>query len=508
MSVGTAGTPPLPAAGQTQGASGAAAAAPPAAAGGAGGTTVPPVTAGQGSGGTPVPAGSGGGPAPAAGGGTAPPPAGTGGDVVVPPPPPGTSQWTMIGHDAASTYNNSDETVLTKQNAASLTMAWQIDMGTNVYGAPLMVGDKIYASAGTGIRAYDAASGMELWKGAGGGTTGSMAYDAGTLYYYTTSGNIVALDASNGRQKWSKAPMGSPGGDGSSSPIVAGNFILIGGSSGGGEVLGARFRGFLAAFDKTSGAGVWTEFTVPSGSTGASLWSSPAADVAGGRAFGTTGNNHGAPATDSSDSFVAFDLMKGTLLWKNQRTMGDTWGPGSEAPDADFGANPVLYETMIGGVMTKVVASGQKNGAAHALKRDDGMQIWTRKLCEGSRDGSLGIFVNASWSGKYMLYACNGAGNSKLFALDGATGEIGWMTPLPGEVYGRMSVANKVGFVGSGKNLVVFDTDTGMILKVVPSKGGTVAGTISIANGRVAFGEGLTWATGVGGRTLTVLKVQ
>jgi outer membrane protein assembly factor BamB len=424
-----------------------------------------------------------------------------------PPPPSGASEWTMIGHDAASTYNNSVEAVLTKQNAASLTMAWQVDMGTAVYGAPLQVGDKIYASSGSGIRAFDAASGNELWR-ATGGTTGSMAYEADTLYYYTMAGNLVAIGAADGKQKWSKQPKDSPGGDGSSSPVIAGNFVLIGGSSGGGEVLGARFRGFLAAFDKASGAGVWTSFTVPSGSTGASIWSSAAADVASGRAFGATGNNHGMPATDSSDSFISFDLAKGDILWKNQRTMGDTWGPSDDSPDADFGANPVLYETMIGGVMTKVVSSGQKNGSAHALKRDDGTQLWTRKLCEGSRDGSLGIFVNATWSGTYMLFACNTTGKSTLFALDGATGDIQWMTPLPGEVYGRMSVANRVGFVGSGKNLVVFDSDTGMILKMVPSKAGTVAGTVSIANGRVAFGEGLTWATGVAGRTLTVLKVQ
>jgi polyvinyl alcohol dehydrogenase (cytochrome) len=430
-----------------------------------------------------------------------------GGAAPTPPPPSGASEWTMIGYDAASTYNNTRETVLTKQNAASLTMAWQVDMGTNVYGAPLQVGDKIYASSGTGIRAFNAATGDEVWRGTG-GTTGSMAYDSGTLYYYTATGNIVAIDATNGRQKWSKAPTGNPGGDGSSSPVIAGNFLLIGGSSGGGEVLGARFRGFLAAFDKTSGDGLWTSFTVPTSAAGASMWSCASADLASGRAFGGTGNNHGAPATDSSDSFISFDLMKGDILWKNQRTMGDTWGTGSDAPDADFGANPVLYDTPVAGVMTKVVASGQKNGAVHALKRDDGTQIWTRQLCPGSRDGSLGIFVNASWSGQYMLFACNTAGKSTLFGLDGATGDIKYMTPLPGEAYGRMSVANHVGFVGSGANLVVFDTDTGMILKTVPSNGGTVAGTPTIANGRVAFGEGLTWATGVGGRMLTVLKVQ
>jgi hypothetical protein len=56
-----------------------------------------------------------------AGSGTVPAQAGTGGDV--PTPPSGPNEWTMIGYDAGSTYNNTHETVLTKQNAAPLSMA-------------------------------------------------------------------------------------------------------------------------------------------------------------------------------------------------------------------------------------------------------------------------------------------------------------------------------------------------------------------------------------------------
>jgi outer membrane protein assembly factor BamB len=420
------------------------------------------------------------------------------------------SNWTTIGYDTASTYNNTAETVLTKANAAALAMAWQADLGTNVYGAPLQVGDKIYASSGAMVKAFDAATGKEVWTSPA-STTGSMAYDNGMLYLYSALGSVVALDATNGQQKWSQPP-DTQLGDGSSSPLIAGKLVLIGGSSGGAEVSGASsFRGFLAALDKMTGAVAWVGYTVPVGAAGAALWSSPAADVASGMAFGTTGNNHKMPATDSSDAFVGFDLATGQIKWKNQRTMGDTWNTGDfNSPDADFGANPVLYEAMVGGVMTPLVSSGQKSGDSHAVRRDTGAMVWSRKLCEGpgTRDGQQGIFVNGAWSGKYMLFACDGNGASVLYALDGATGDIGWMTTLPGLVYGRISVANHVGFVGAGTNLVVFDADGGSILKMVPSKGGTVAGTVSIANGRVAYGEGLSWATGQAGSTLTVLQVK
>jgi hypothetical protein len=48
-----------------------------------------------------------------------------------------------------------------------------------------------------------------------------------------------------------------------------------------------------------------------------------------------------------------------------------------------------------------------------------------------------------------------------------------------------------------------------MVIKKFPSMGGaTVAGTVAIANGYVGYGEGMSWANGVAGRMLTMLKVK
>jgi len=451
-------------------------------------------------------------------GDVAPPPGGgTGGASVVPiggasgmpeggavAPPPGNTDWTMIGYDVGSTYFNRAETKLTKENAANLQEVWTADMGGNVYGAPLQIGDKIYASGPGSVRAFNAA-GMELWRKTFSSTC-SLAYADGTLYLNTTTAQVVALNAENGEMLWSKQP-DSQRADGSSSPVVAGDVVLIGGSSGGIELSTGNFRGYLAALNRMTGEVVWNTPTVPTTAKGASIWSTASADVAAGRAYASTGNNYGAPATDTSDSIIAFDLATGAIVWKNQRTEGDTFSLGGTGPDFDFGANPVLYETMVEGVITQVVSAGAKSGAAHAVRRDDGMLLWTRNLCPGTANGSQGIFVNSTWTGKYMLFACNEGGPATLYALDGATGAVAWMRPLEGLVWGRMSVANGVGFVGTGTKLEVFDVDTGTVIKTFPSKGGTVAGTISISNGRVAYGEGLSWSTGVRGSTLTVLAV-
>ncbi|MET0341024.1 MAG: PQQ-binding-like beta-propeller repeat protein [Polyangiales bacterium] len=421
------------------------------------------------------------------------------------------SAWTMLGYDLGSTYYNSAETALTKESAARLEVSWQADLGDNVYAPPLQVGDKVYASSGVVVQAFEAATGKSLWRNTTAGTTASLFYDEGTLYAHVNNGNITAIDASTGQTKWSKPSSTQGPTDGSSSPLVIGNLVLIGGSNGALEMVGGgRFRGYMGALDKQTGAPAWTAYTVPTGAKGASIWSSPAVDVAAGRVFGTTGNNYGAPATDTSDAFVAFDLKTGAILWKNQRTKNDTWGPVSAGPDFDFGANPVLYEADVKGVKTQLVSSAQKSGDAHAVRRDTGELVWTRSLGAGTRTGTLGVFVNGTWSGKNMLFACNkDAGNTaELFALNGGTGAIAWQRKLTGPVWGRISVANGVGFVGVGNKLEVFDVDTGAVIKTFPSKKGTVAGTPSVANGRVAFGEGMAWANARPGSTLTVLTVK
>ena len=94
--------------------------------------------------------------------------------------------------------------------------------------------------------------------------------------------------------------------------------------------------------------------------------------------------------------------------------------------------------------------------------------------------------------------------------IDASTGDILWMRALKGSVFGRMAFANGVGFVGTGAAVEAFDVDTGVLIKSFPSKGGTVASTITISHGRVAFGEGISWLPAglVAGSTLTVLGIK
>jgi glucose dehydrogenase len=419
---------------------------------------------------------------------------------------PASADWTMMGYDLSSTYHNAAETKLTKDNAAQLQVAWSADMGGNVYGAALQVGDKMYATAPGSVRAFDAASGMQLWKTTV-SSTSALSYVDGTLYLNTPSGKMISLNAADGTMAWSNTINTDEMGDGTSSAIPVGDIVLVGGSSGMSELTGGNgYRGFLSALDRKTGMIAWTTYTVPATAKGASIWSTASADPALGLAYAGTGNNYGAPATDSSDSIIAFDLKTGEIKWKNQRVMNDTFGAGA-GPDSDFGANPVLYEAAVSGVMTKLVADGMKGGTIHAINRETGTMVWSRSVCMGTADGSLGIFTNFMWTGKNLVTACNTATGATLFGLDGATGDMQWMRQLSGQVWGRTANANGVGFVGTGPNLEAFDVDTGALIKSFPGKGGSIASTITIANGRVAFGEGLSWSSGVRGTTLTVLAL-
>lgn len=62
----------------------------------------------------------------------------------------------------------------------------------------------------------------------------------------------------------------------------------------------------IVAFNAADGMMLWSKKAHASRARG-SIWSSPSADLQAGLAFGATANNHGPPATDTSDSIIAFD---------------------------------------------------------------------------------------------------------------------------------------------------------------------------------------------------------
>jgi polyvinyl alcohol dehydrogenase (cytochrome) len=384
-----------------------------------------------------------------------------------------------------SSYRNSDETKLTTANAGTLKEVWVFPTPGSATGTAAVVDGVVYAPSMGAIVALDAVTGVMKWT-ARQNVSGSVTYDAGKLYVQNSAGFVVQLDAATGAPGW-QTPVGSFGGFGS--PLVVGNKVLVGASSGEENLVAdnAMFRGRAVALDKTDGRILWQHATAVAPANGAAIWSSPSADPELGLAYFTTGNNYTGVAGDQSDSIIALDLESGTLMWKFQATANDVYttvnfGPG---PDFDFGTNPIVFDA--GG--KKLVGAGQKSGTFYALDRMTGVKVWSQLITPGCGIG--GIFNNGAFDGKNILvssWPCNGPATLK--ALDAATGNPVWSVTLPAQSWAPITTANGVGFVASQNTLHAFDVADGKML-ASHTAGGSIASGAVVVEGRVFFGSGV-----------------
>ncbi len=98
--------------------------------------------------------------------------------------------------------------------------------------------------------------------------------------------------------------------------------------------------------------------------------------------YAGTGENTSWPATDTSDSIIAYDMNTGDRRWVFQATKSDIWNyacgrrsancdwPGEyHSPDHDFGATSMLIKRQDG---SELVIAGQKSGVVWALDPDNG----------------------------------------------------------------------------------------------------------------------------------------
>jgi polyvinyl alcohol dehydrogenase (cytochrome) len=428
--------------------------------------------------------------------------------------------WPMLGYDLGSTYFNKAETKISTANAGQMVKAWEFDTLSGCTGTPVISGGRVYVSANPGpspddqsvilggVRAIELATGVEVWRNTEAGGVSSLALDQDVLYLHDGSGNIKAFDAANGHERWSYKTDDNPNIQGFSSPIVTKDLVMVGGS-GLEEVAlpagtPATFRGFIVALHK-DGSLAWKKYTVEPPATGVGIWSTLSADEAMGIVIAGTGNNYTGEPTDTSDAFVALPLADGAdFRWKAQILTGDVYvsRQSNGNPDGDFGANPILFE--VNG--RKLAAGGAKMGDVFVVDRMTGEIIKQRNVGTSSAFKG-GIFNNGAWDGSSVLVACNAlAGPSTLFALDPLTLDIKWERPLNGPVYGPISVANGVGFVGDNNVLHVFDTATGDMLMEFQTEG-TISTAPAISDGYVVFGSGMPWIQSINGTKYYALKV-
>lgn len=435
--------------------------------------------------------------------------------------------WTMLGHDARSSFHNPNETSLSVATVPNLEELWsRTDIGT-VTGAPAIVDDRVYVLSSEGTYALDAATGETLWSSREVTGTSSVTYHEGVVYVNGGPAVLHALDAETGDELWRAAVDPHPRASGFSSPVIAGELVIVGSSSTE-EVTAvdnATFRGSVVAFDRESGAEAWRHYTVEPPYNGVAVWSTVSVDVEAGLVFASTGNNYTGEAGPTSDAVFALDLTSGDVVWQNQLREGDVFTiPNPVGEDTGFGANPILYE--VDG--RKLLGVGQKSGAFWALDRETGEVVWERQVSGGSALIG-GVFNNGAYDGERIIVAGNNATSdgpgsepangeseplgaadtptSVLMAMDPADGSVLWERQLPAWVWAPITLANGVGYVSAERAFQAFDVATGEKLFELDAEG-TIASGAAVAGGRAVFGSGLAYFGTTPGRTLYALGVR
>ncbi|MFM7142316.1 MAG: PQQ-binding-like beta-propeller repeat protein [Alphaproteobacteria bacterium] len=442
-----------------------------------------------------------------------------------PLPVPAADEWTSLGQNLASTYFNAAEKKLSVANIGDLEEQWKLEAKGPITGAPVVRDGVIYVLSGGGTYAIAADDGRVIWLNENVRGTSSVTWFEGRLFVNDARSFLHALDASTGTEIWESQIDPHPTASGFSSPTVFERYVIVGSASveEAGVANGATFRGSVVAFDRETGEEIWRFYTVEPPYNGAAVWSSITIDPVERLAFASTGNNYTEEASDTSDALFALDVDTGKLAWLTQLSEGDVFTIlNPQSPDTDFGTNPVLIDTKIGGQDRKILVAAQKSGVVWGLDRLNGEILWSHAVSAGSALIG-GMLNNGAFDGTHFLTAgtnCrNAAGQlvsgvcstattrATLVAMDPATGAYAWERELASWVWAPITVANGVGFVAVDTTLQAFDTATGRELFSFPTDG-TIASAPTVAEGRVHFGAGLSYFVGKPGRMLHVLSLE
>jgi polyvinyl alcohol dehydrogenase (cytochrome) len=360
---------------------------------------------------------------------------------------------------------------MTPQDVPRLKLRWAFGLpGASSGGTqPVVVGGRVYVADAEGdLFALDARSGCIDWTIAveagirSAIVTGKFGTGGLAAYFGDQAANVYAVDLASGRALW-KVKV-----DDYSRAAITGALQLYKGRlyvpvSSREESAGAdptypccRARGSVVALDAANGKQIWKTYTithaaVPTtrnhigtqlyGPSGGAVWNAPTIDAKRNVLYVGTGNNYSPPATEGSDSIVAFDLDNGKIRWTHQITEKDVWNgsclrkdrdpavcPDGDAPDFDFSTSPMLIN-LAGG--RQLIVVGNKSGIEFALDPDDqGMTVWQQRIAKGSLSGGILWGAAADTANVYAadgdFDAANLDASGGMSALELKSGRIIW----------------------------------------------------------------------------------
>jgi outer membrane protein assembly factor BamB len=374
-------------------------------------------------------------------------------------------------------------------SVATASVAWTTDVSDlgGLPTTPIVVDGVVYVGGTSGVvMALDRATGKVRWRTKPSGFTigpTGVAVAGGRVFGLKGSTGVIAYDAEDGHELWSNDIVETKTTGIDIQPVVHDGLVLastvpvsVQGIYTGGD------HGVVHALDAATGAERWTFDTVEEGlwgdpavNSGGGAWYPPAIDPERGLVYFGIANPAPFPGTKAfpngtsrpgdnlyTDSLVALDLRTGELEWYVQVTPHDLF-------DRDQ-VMALLARTADGAV----VVSAGKSGVVVGIDPDTGEERWRTEVGTHSNDdltaldGETSVYPGtyggvltppATADGVVYLPVINspaalqpdeeayfgtamGAEDGTVAAVDAQDGKVRWSREVPGDPLGGVTVVD------------------------------------------------------------------
>ena len=370
-------------------------------------------------------------------------------------------------------------TDINKNNVNELDLAWsfKFDTARGMEAPPILHEGVLYVSTGwSHVHAIDARSGDELWhydakvpksqlaKTCCGPVNRGVAIwqkDNSSplqIFFGSLDGRLIALDAKTGKENWSVQSTPTDGNYSiTGAPRIVKDMVIIG--NGGGEL---GVRGYITAYDVSSGEMRWRFYTVPGdrnkpqesealkkalptwsgeewyklggggGTVGDSIVFDPELDIL----YIGTGNgspwNRDLRSPGGGDnlylsSIVAINPDNGKYIWHYQTTPADNW-------DYTATQQMILAEIEINNEIRSVIMQAPKNGFFYVLDRKTGELISAEKFGHVTWATHVDMETGKPVESEFADYQENG-------------GSYIWPSPYGAHNWQPMSYSKKTGYI-------------------------------------------------------------
>ncbi len=431
------------------------------------------------------------------------------------------------GSNDGNRYSSLDQINSTTVNRLALAWMFPVPGAPRLEVTPVVIDGVMYITGPNQAFALDAGTGRQIWSfrtprtpgllsEAGGGANRGVAVSGNRVFMITDNAHLLALDRHTGRKLWDMT-MGDTkeGYSATAAPLMVGDRV-VSGIAGGEE--GAR--GFVDAYQATTGERLWRFWTIPRpGEKGSETWIGDALEHGCGATWITGSYDAslgliywgvGNPCPDFNgdrrkgdnlwtNSVVALDAKTGVMKWFYQFTPHDTH-------DWDAIGPMILTDQEWEGHPRKLLLHADDNGFFFALDRTNGKlllaaplgkQNWTtgygkdgRPVLTGSFETTLeGTMTCRAGAAKWASASFDPS--SKLFFARVTEGCSSIRKdPTPPEM-GQRFFGGEFGGPGGGNQSFIqaVDIRNGRTAWDYPLINGGGSGTLATAGGLVFFGE-------------------